>query len=197
MTNEETRRHVQRAVDLFFNSLPKENQDPFKESKIILDKLRKEVREEIEKKEEKVTFENFFQKTARCRECEIIAIQKNYDLIPHQCEGYCKQVPKIKEDVCFSCSGTGIYRYEEPKEERYDCYCGGDCEHVKEEPKSTLKEEMARIINLSGTSSITRADKIISLFKDTLLKEIRNKRRSVGYANYVYEEDLIEIIQNL
>jgi hypothetical protein len=27
------------------------------------------------------------------------------------------------------------------KEERYDCYCGGDCEHVKEEPKSEYNQE--------------------------------------------------------
>ena len=49
----------------------------------------------------------------------------------------------------------------------------------KEEPKSTLKEEISEYVNnhayVPNLDPDRTADKIISLFKDTLLKEIKNE----------------------
>ena len=65
----------------------------------------------------------------------------------------------------------------------------------KQEPKSTLREEIMYYLLVTEDPTVNmKADKIISLFKDTLKKEIK-KRVQPGL--YVYEDDLVEIIQNL
>lgn len=68
-------------------------------------------------------------------------------------------------------------------------------------PKSTLKEDIQN--NLRGYPIIRGiegklADKIISLFKDTLLKEIEKVRNNyVMYEIEPYEKDIINLIKNL
>lgn len=55
----------------------------------------------------------------------------------------------------------------------------------KEEPKSTLKEAIVDIIEEGRAYTISDdADKIISLFKDTLLKEINQKEKEVSHAEW-------------
>ncbi len=69
----------------------------------------------------------------------------------------------------------------------------------KEEPKSTLKEEISTTIQQNITLipldqiGDNTADKIISLLKDTLLKEMK-KYSNIGL---VTNEDIEEIIKNL
>ena len=67
----------------------------------------------------------------------------------------------------------------------------------KEEPKSTLREEIKYLVTHTGPTtqdSLLRVtDQIISLFKDTLLKEMK-KYSNIGL---VTNEDIEEIIKNL
>lgn len=73
----------------------------------------------------------------------------------------------------------------------------------KEEPKSTLREKAENLIFQGGGEKSSKfiADKIISLFKDTLLGEARNKIRTVRINGekeaVVTLEDVEQIIQNL
>lgn len=73
-----------------------------------------------------------------------------------------------------------------------DCVCGN---HTK----STLKEKIEKIVYDSGTRSTwDDTDKIISLFKDTLLKEIDKLPMNYGTAdNFISKTDTETIIQNL
>lgn len=67
----------------------------------------------------------------------------------------------------------------------------------KEEPKSILREEIKYLVTHTGPTtedSLLRVtDKIISLLKDTLLKEMK-KYSNIGL---VTNEDIEEIIKNL
>lgn len=96
--------------------------------------------------------------------------------------------------------------------------CRPDITHpglTKEEPKSTLRDTASELLKENGCSRCrhldvkffyTEADKIISLFKDTLLKEIK-KAEMPGYqdegaehahAGYVRAlEDIINLIKNI
>ena len=67
-------------------------------------------------------------------------------------------------------------------------------EIYSKEPKSTLKEEVRIIIHDDiRLTTHEQADKIISLLKDTLLKEMK-KYSNIGL---VTNEDIEEIIKNL
>ena len=68
-----------------------------------------------------------------------------------------------------------------------------------EEPKSTLREATLKIVRtVADLQAEPVADKIISLFKDTLLKEIEKVRNNyVMYEIEPYEKDIINLIKNL
>lgn len=90
--------------------------------------------------------------------------------------------------------------YANPAENKRWCYHCDTIEKIKkEEPKSTLKEEVRIIIHDDiRLTTHEQADKIISLFKDTLLKEIEKVRNNyVMYEIEPYEKDIINLIKNL
>lgn len=69
------------------------------------------------------------------------------------------------------------------------------CKH-KTEPKSTLREEIMGAVRLRSNGGLV-ADKIISLFKDTLLKEISGRVLISYPKEYIYHDDIIKIIKSL
>lgn len=96
-------------------------------------------------------------------------------------------------------------RGTEKKEKWKPCTCpkgSTDCdkcdgvEYVKEEPKSTLRESIFNIVdsNVDSDGGIGRdvSEEIISLFKDTLLKEMEK-----GEWEITSLEDIKEIIKTL
>ena len=119
--------------------------------------------------------------------------------------------------------GDTIYSFdikEEPKPQcvkengYFVCYCG-KCEpdnyplpaDFPKQPKSTLREATLKIVRtVADLQAEPVADKIISLFKDTLLKEIKetempeyqNEGAEHAHAGYVRAlEDITNIIKNL
>jgi len=85
--------------------------------------------------------------------------------------------------------------YANPAENKRWCYHCDTIEKIKkEEPKSTLKEATLKIVRtVADIQAKPVADKIISLLKDTLLKEMK-KYSNIGL---VTNEDIEEIIKNL
>lgn len=99
---------------------------------------------------------------------------------------------------------------DEKKEEYQECQwenCGGGryCEKhsLETEPKSTLRELITEIVHKGEYNTDKQfADKIISLFKDTLLKEI-DKSKKIGELqatgdrlDFNYTMDIKHIINN-
>ena len=157
ISNEETRRHVQRAVDLFFNSLPKAGipgncieQTDLAEAVAKLDRIAERDAKGSVVEIPRPTYKEERQADCDCKEMS--------------CKPGC-----TKKHTChvFWCS-----------------ICRPDITHpglTKEEPKSTLRENGTRIvyeylrssgITFNTIDSREIADKIISLFKDTLLKNL-------------------------
>lgn len=214
ISNEETRRHVQRAVDLFFNSLPKEKKQALsdKEEEWVKCTCGSQTKPKggtvelagIIHSEEKPCYKEEHIHTKECMKGVENAVN-NLKSVTNcaVCTG------KLKEDVCFHCGGTGIHTYEEPKQEACKTLsCPASGYHTHEPKQSTsLKEE---IVNLMDKNSSWEGmsedimeivtDKILSLIQSYLVEEIEEQGKRVAPENYdIYQarQDIIKIINAL
>lgn len=137
-----------------------------------------------------------------CRGCEIYAIKNDLGYLPNICVGYCKEYCATcnAEDHEERCDVKHTCGKEEPKPEYIDLtptFTDKDCVVApkQEEPKSTLKEKILSIILPKGANKEVwsiQSEMIISLFKDTLLKEMEK-----GEWEITSLEDIKEIIKTL
>ncbi len=194
ISNEETRRHVQRAVDLFFNSLPKAGipgncieQTDLAEAVAKLDRIAERDAKGSVVETPRPTYK---EELESCTKCELDARGHYMKELKHDCG---KQEPKSEENEF-----TQILRDAKDWDS-------------KEDPKSTLRENGTRIvyeylrssgITFNTIDSREIADKIISLFKDTLLKELpllKVERWTTTGAPFVSEENIAHnnVIKNI
>lgn len=131
-------------------------------------------------------------KKEECEGCKFDKLPGEYTLpfvheIPHSCKEDKKEEPKseCKHNDPYR-SGAGTCR---------------ECGLHYEEPKSTLKEDVCEImLEWKVSTPEKQADKILSLFKDTLLKEIEKQGTRIAPEDYDIpkaRQAIINIIQNL
>ena len=116
-----------------------------------------------------------------------------------------KHLYKENGDIIYSCDSCGKHwPFEDENKKKCVCsnYKRGQTRPVcpvcdkKEEPKSTLREEIASYLWESDAPNTNiDTDKIISLFKDTLLKEIKDKETRLN--PFSEREEIINLIKNL
>ena len=156
----------------------------------------------------------------KCRRCYFEAKDKVYPYI-HTCKEEPKPTCQKENGFLMCYCGKCKPDYyplptdflKEPKsththsiplgKDRYVTYDGGETLEKYPEPKSTLRENGTEIvyeylresgITFNTIDSKQIADKIISLFKDTLLKEIELLD---DHLMYIHKKDITNLIKNL